>query len=351
MGAPRTGAAKWYQLAAGIAVSAACLWWAARKLLANEASREQLRLAFAQASYWTLLPLWACITLFYALKAWRWSLLLKPVGDFHVRRELVPPMMIGFAFNNLLPAHLGDFVRVFVLSRQRQVPVTAVLSSVVLERVFDIIAILLMLVTGLAFVPALDPKVQQTALVFAGLVGVFLVGAVIFVIWSKPMLRITERVVRTVGWFLPAALVSKVMGLLAAAADGLASLRSPQLIFGIAWSSLAQWSLNAATAYIALWSFGVPMTVPLACLVVSVTALSVTVPSSPGYFGVIQLCFMTVLQPFTDDQVAVFGASVYYHLSQYIPVTLIGLAYFNAAGLKLNEVQSAATKPSDTGQP
>ncbi|HET6422147.1 MAG TPA: hypothetical protein VFG20_00605, partial [Planctomycetaceae bacterium] len=67
--------------------------------------------------------------------------------------------------------------------------------------------------------------------------------------------------------------------------------------------------------------------------------------SSPGYFGVIQLCFMTVLKLFVDNQPAVFAASVYYHLAQYIPVTLIGLAYFIRSGMSLREVNAAAETP------
>jgi hypothetical protein len=49
-----------------------------------------------------------------------------------------------------------------------------------------------------------------------------------------------------------------------------------------------------------------------------------------------------VLALFTEDQASVFGASVYYHMSQYIPVTLIGLYYFNATGLKVREVEETA---------
>jgi uncharacterized protein (TIRG00374 family) len=103
---------------------------------------------------------------FYWLKAWRWAMLLSPVGKFAPLKDLFPPMMIGFAFNNLLPAHLGDVVRVFVFAGQRDIKKTAVLSTVVLERVFDIIAILCFLGVGLFFVEGLDESVRKSAIVF-----------------------------------------------------------------------------------------------------------------------------------------------------------------------------------------
>ena len=79
----------------------------------------------------------------------------------------------------------------------------------------------------------------------------------------------------------------------------------------------------------------------VAFVLLGVVALGVSVPASPGYFGVIQGCFIAVLSGLSDQQEAVFAASVYYHLANYIPVTLLGLYYFNRSGLTLHEVTAA----------
>ena len=47
--------------------------------------------------------------------------------------------MIGFMGNNVLPAHLGELIRVFVLGRTFALSKAAVLSSVVLERILDMV--------------------------------------------------------------------------------------------------------------------------------------------------------------------------------------------------------------------
>lgn len=341
--APRTSQHHLWQLALGIAISVGCLWWSAREMLNDKDGLEQIRTAFATANYITLLPIWLCLALFYLLKAWRWRLLLRPLGNFHTVRDLLPPVMMGFAFNNVLPAHLGDFIRVFLFARKQSVQPSAALSSVVLERVFDIIAVLLILGGGLLFVPSLAPSVQKTALVFAGISAVMMTGAMAFVIWTGPFVRLFETVLAWVP-MLPAGLRHKLTETLEAGATGLASLKQPQLLAGITVSSLAQWLLNAGLVHLSLWSFGIHVGWAVSCLVVGVTAFGVTVPSSPGYFGVIQLCFMTVLKVFVDDQhqPAVFAASVYYHLAQYIPVTLIGMGYFMFSGLRISDVNAAA---------
>jgi uncharacterized protein (TIRG00374 family) len=334
---------RWVHLALGIAVSVACLAWAAGGLLRDKDAIEQVGTAFVQANYLTLPPMWGALVGFYLIKAWRWRLLLKPVGDYHTLRDLVPPTMTGFAFNNLLPAHLGDFVRVYLFARKFRAPVTAVLSTVVLERVFDIVAILLLLGTGLVFVELPDPNVRRAALVFAAAAGAFVIVALAYVIWTRRFVAIFEAVLARLP-LVPAGLRRKLATMLEAGAAGLASLKHPQLLAGIAVSSLAQWILNGSMVYLALWSFGIQVGNGLlvSCIVLGVTALAVAIPSSPGYFGVIQAAFMSVLALFGANQADVFAASIYFHLAQYIPVTLVGLYYFNTTGLTFAEVEAAA---------
>jgi uncharacterized protein (TIRG00374 family) len=337
---------KWVHLAVGIAVSIGCLWWAVRDLLKDPNALQQIGQAFVRANYLSLPVMWLVLAAFYWLKAWRWRLLLKPVGDFHAVRDLVPPTMIGFAFNNLLPAHLGDFVRVFLFAQRRELNKTAVLSSVVLERVFDIVAILFYLGLGLVLVPGLDPSVKQSAFVFAAAAGFCVLGGLIYVIWTRPFVALVEWVLERLP-FVPGGLRRKLTGMLEAGADGLASLKNPRLIAGIMLTSWAQWALNGVLVHLSLWSFGIHVSPLVSCIVLGVVAFGVTVPSSPGYFGVIQLCFMSVLKLFGANEADVFAASVYYHLSQYIPVTLIGLYFFNTTGLSFRDVEHTAEAAAD----
>ena len=96
------------------------------------------------------------------------------------------------------------------------------------------------------------------------------------------------------------------------------------VLYNLAWLVI--------TLYLALAAF----------ILLGVVAFGVTVPSSPGYFGVIQLCFLVVLKLFVDDHERVFAASIYYHMVQWVPVTLLGLWYFNRSGLKVAEVEEEA---------
>lgn len=352
---------KWFNLTLGIVVTAACLWWAFEQMLKGESGRkspsevfEEIATAFRSADYRTLPAMWASLALFYWLKAVRWKYLLEPIGRFHPLRELLPSTLIGFAFNNVLPAHLGEFVRVFVFSRKSGLAKTSVLTTIVLERLFDIIAILAFLMLGLFLVDTsdLDPRIVTSAWIFGGVVCVGLLVAAIYLIWTKPVVQFIESMLDRLP-FIPTGIKEKAAGMMEAGEAGLASLRSVRLLSGITITSILQWLLNGFTIYLSLRAFGINVTPAVAAIVLGATAFGVTVPSSPGYFGVIQLCFMAVLKVFgSAEESVVFSASIYYHMSQWVPVTLIGMFFFLRGGYHFSEVDQAAAEnnsPVNTG--
>ena len=127
-------------------------------------------------------------------------------------------------------------------------------------------------------------------------------------------------------------------------------MRSARLVFWIAVTSLLQWLINGLSIYVALWSFGVRLSPQTSLVVMGVVAVAVTIPSSPGFFGVIQGAFVLSLEPLGVAKADAFAASIYYHISQYIPVTLIGLYYLNRSGLRLGELNRSASRIEEEGE-
>ena len=180
----------------------------------------------------------------------------------------MPSTLIGFAFNNVLPAHLGEFVRVFVFSRRTGLAKTSVLTTIVLERLFDIIAILGFLMAGLFLVDTsgLDPRIVTSAWIFGGLVCVALLIAAIYLIWTHPVVRFIEGLLDRLP-FVPAGLKEKAAGMMEAGEAGLASLRSVRLLAGITITSVLQWLLNGFLIFLSLKAFGIQVTSAVAAIV------------------------------------------------------------------------------------
>jgi uncharacterized protein (TIRG00374 family) len=323
----------------GIVVSVACF-----ALSLQGTNQKQLTEAFAGANYWSLPVMLGLLFLFYWLKTLRWQWLLAPVAPLTFG-QLFPPMLIGFAANNILPAHLGEFVRVFVVRKKYGVPATTVLSTVVLERIFDVLAILALFGVGLFFTNDLPDKYRNAALLLGAGASVGVIAVVVYLIWTEVFLRFMTW---SMSWFpfLPEKLTRGVIEMLRNGAHGLASLRSGKAVFLIAISSLAQWFINGLIAYVALKAFHIDVSPVEGLIVTGVTAIGVMIPSTPGYFGVIQVCFKVSMEALQVPVAAstVLGSSLYYHMSMWIPVTLLGLYYLQQMGFSLKDLQKAAAE-------
>ena len=317
--------------------------------VASQTNFERLSAAFAAADY-RLLPLFvAVLVAFYGLKAWRWAMLLRPLGRFGLG-ELWPSMMAGFAFNNLLPAHLGEFVRMHTFARQSGLSRPAVLSSIALERLFDVLAILGFLSFGLLASDAVPPSLRATGFGFLLFSLAFAGGAIWYVFDTARVVAITRWMLRTL--CVPSGVAGKVLNLAELGAAGMASLRRPRLLLGIVLTSLAQWGINGGLIVVALETFGVSCSAATASLVLAAVAFGVTLPSTPGYFGTLQLAFvlaMSGLPDFESQRDAIVAASIYYHAAQWLPVTAVGLWGFTRTGGQVRQMlaDKAAADSSD----
>lgn len=326
---------KLIKLVLGVTVTVACLTAAVWGI-----DLEEIKESFRHANFWTLPILLALLFGFFWLKALRWRMILEPIKRLSVS-QVTPAMMIGFMGNNIFPAHLGEFLRVFVLSKQFQIPKTTVFSTLILERLFDVVAILCFLGGSIYFAPNLPDDYRTASIILAiGTIAAVMVLAA-YLIWTDAVIGLFRKIFSYLR-FLPEKLTHLVLEMMKSGAHGMTSMKNKRLTFGIIWTSFAQWTFNGFSILVALWSFDIDVTPLAAFVVLGITAIGVTVPSTPGFFGVIQLCFWISLQAFGVSKADAFAASVYYQLSQYIPVTLIGLYFSHREGLKLGDAEREA---------
>ncbi|MFV0446729.1 MAG: lysylphosphatidylglycerol synthase transmembrane domain-containing protein [Planctomycetaceae bacterium] len=344
----------WLKHATGAFVSIGCLVW-----ILGHLDFDQILHAFATADYRTLPVMIVVVSTILLLNAWRWTWMLRPLGRFSIR-EAFPPLMIGLAMNNILPARLGELVRVDLFCRRNHTPRAAVLAGIALERVFDIVSVLGFLMIGLACLPQTDPRIRDAAWWLVGLTSVAVAGAGIYVLWTETITRWLNTLLQRVPG-MPAGIRQWVNRFLCQSATGLGVLRSRTLAGRSFVNTLAQWGLAAFQMSLALYAFGISISPAVACLLVSVVAIGVTVPSAPGFIGVIQALFVLVINKQTVgpvDEAAVVAASVYYHMTQYLLVTATGLILLlrsswnrSSATADLRESRHSRTDSQDVTAP
>lgn len=151
------------QIAGGLIISLLALWLAFRS-----ANLAQVAQALREANYFYLLPAALLVWLGLVFRALSWRVIL---GGQVPYARVYHAMNEGYLLNNLLPFRLGEFGRAYLISRGSRGSVTAAqaLSSVVVERVIDLLMILMLL---LAYLPQLAGLGLGTSFaIVSGLIG------------------------------------------------------------------------------------------------------------------------------------------------------------------------------------
>ncbi len=325
--------------AIGIAVSALLLWFALRDV------------PFAQvisALRASDLALWALCTvasqLIFPLRARRWRTILDPVAPRLPLGPLWRATAIGMMANNVLPARAGELVRVFAIVRERRdVPWSSALASLAVDRVFDALCVVLLLVVAMLapdfpsdFVIQGRP-VQTIALVMAAVVVVAFGGLFAMAQWPHAMEALA---VRLTGLVLPR-FRDRVGALVHALAAGLQVVREPARFAATLFWALLHWLTNALAFWFGFRAVGIVAPFTAALFVQGIIAIGVSVPSSAGFVGVFEYAAKLALPVYGVDPVKAVTWALGFHFLSFIPITAIGAWYFLRMGVHLDDVRAA----------
>ena len=143
-------------------------------------------------------------------------------------------------------------------------------------------------------------------------------------------------------FFLPARWLGLVLDHLKLGATGLEAIRDKSLVFKVVWCSVLQWVLMGVCTYFSLLAVDIEAPLSAAFVVVAVTVAGLTLPSSPGFFGTIQLGFTLALKPFGVGASEAVAASIFWHVLAYVSVLTVGMAFAFRFGLSVKEIRRQA---------
>ncbi|MFZ4621233.1 MAG: lysylphosphatidylglycerol synthase transmembrane domain-containing protein, partial [Bacteroidota bacterium] len=117
-----------------LAVTAFFLWFAFRGQ-----DMGQLFSALVQQPAGWLILLIGLNIFSHLLRAYRWKVLIEPIKSGVSVHSTFASLMVGFMINGFIP-RAGEIARSYVLGRKEKIPIGSVLSTVILERILDIIS-------------------------------------------------------------------------------------------------------------------------------------------------------------------------------------------------------------------
>ena len=278
----------------------------------------------------------------YLVRALRWQYLLLPVGRVRLSTAF-RTTVIGFAVSSLMPAHAGEVVRPYLLARQEGLSATATFATVVLERLLDVTAVLLLFGSFLLF---FDPGM---ALIGSGVfsavkvggtlsaVGALLALGTVFLLAGHPekLGRATQRVERV----LPVRVAHLVSRLVQRFTEGLAVMRQPIRLLVAVALSFPLWLLIAVGIWLVTRALHIdlPYTGSFLLMVLLVIGVSVPTPGGIGGFHAAYQIGATAFYAVPNDQA--IGAAVLLHAVSFVPVTLLGTLFMAQDGLNLSRIR------------
>ena len=331
---------------AGSMAAAAFLWWFLRgvDLGAMLGQIRQARVAYIAGAV-------ALSLAGVGARACRWQYLVAPFRQVHVRL-LAAAIFIGSAVTALLPGRLGEIARAIFLGRRAGVPSSTAFGTIVLERLLDVLALLLLLAAALALAPAAalgSPRgdlvlaIRAGALVaFGALVGIAGIGLAVHHVPDQVASRLRELIGRLPGWLgrfgwrLGSSFAAGLSGALTT--TGPSGPLARQLRAGIAGHTLLLWATICGVHALLFRAFDLDVSAvqipPLLFLIA--LGLSVPVPASLGsYHKAVQVGLTTMVGASNE---AAAGYAIVSHAVTQLAPALIGAVLLAREGLSLSSL-------------
>ncbi len=265
-----------------------------------------------------------------SLSSFRWSRISGPNVRF---RETFAAMLIGMFINNVLPARLGEVARGYVLCRKNDFSFTYSISTVLLDRFFDLTGLLILM---FMFFPSgsLPPMVSQGIYAIMGLLA-FCVLMIILLSRESFANHLSRKFTSIEKSFL-----SRFAKRVIEIQENLKRIGSPMTIIFFISISVLTWLSMSVALWVVIRALGI-QSVPFTCIpfVCALLNIGITVPSSPGYVGVYQFLLVYLLSIFDVPRHEGFTISILYHASWYIPYTIVGFLFLLKEHLHIRDIQ------------
>ena len=291
-----------------------------------------------EADYGWLIPGVAVYFVAVLARTWRWDYLLRPLKPIKVR-ALFPVVVIGYMGNNLFPLRIGELLRAYVLREREGVSVSASLATVVVERIFDGLIMLLFVFVALPFTPVPGDAVRTTVII--GSVGFLAAMIIFFVLAALP-----EQAFRLATWasnlFLPYRVRDPLLDFTRRFLDGLVSLRSWRSVLMIFFTSAVIWLLETVKYWFVMHAFPFEVSFFALMLMNGVVNLATTLPSAPGYLGTFDGPGIAVLVLYGVAGETAAAYTLVLHAALWLPITALGVFYMIRSRMSWSDFGQAA---------
>lgn len=328
-------------------------WWFWRRLGLNW---EDVSSSVAQSDWRMLCLAFAVVCMTYLLRAYRWGALLAPLTPASLR-ELFVATTVGFS-GVFLAGRAGEVVRPVVLSmRDRRVRPAASFVTIMVERLCDLLAVIVVFALNLLWFSVPVERVAEFAQGRAGQVvlwmfvhgrvaGLLLLIGVALSLVGLAWFR--RRSISAIGWLdqrfehwrlMPTRLRHAIISTLEQLARALSVLvNARELVVIVGWTSLLWLAILLANWFVLL-AFGLPFGLREAVFVMGWSLVGSLVPTPGGAAGAFHAAtaFGLIVLGVPEHQAA--AAAIIIHLVDFGPAIIFGLYYFLRGDINITRLR------------
>ncbi len=325
----------WGRVVAGYGVAAGCFYW-----IFHDLNLAQLLESLARVNWWWV-PLAIVLDLCtYVSVAWEWQFLLRPLGPLSFWR-LNQAVFAGRFANDVLPVHMGYLIRIYLVSRWLGAPISAVIPSLLVERLFDGFWLALGIGITALFIP-LPLELVRAAEILGALIvsGTGLMALLLFL-----RARRNEAVrPRDSKQGIRARLCQKISVFTGRLLDGLRGIGHSRWLGPAVALSVAKLLVQALTFLTLLWAYGFHMPFWVEFAVFAIACVGISLPSTPASAGVFQLFCVAGLTLFGVPKPTATGFALLAFVLITAPLATAGFFAVTSTGLSWRQLRQEAAR-------
>jgi uncharacterized protein (TIRG00374 family) len=261
----------------GLVVSLAAVYF-----ITSQVNLNQLKDAIVGAHYIYVLPTIFFLLLGLVTRAFRWQVLLS--GDLPIGRTF-SIMNVAYLVNGVLPLRIGEVARIYLATRATPpVPPMKTASTIIVERLLDLLAVVLMVVLALAGGPV--PNQIRASALISGVLAI--VGFVVLIGLASQRLLANRLLLWTLHLIdrqSDSPLAVQLTRWLDHFLDGLQPLTRPRALFAALVWTAASWGISTIAGYILMFTFYTQASWAATMLYIAAAAFAIAVPAVPGNLG------------------------------------------------------------------
>ena len=300
---------------------------------------------------WVLLS--ACVLFTeFIIRSIRWRVLLWDIAPNVRLARLFVATVIGMALNVVLPLRAGDFARPFLGSRETGTSMLPLFTIAVIERVFDILGLVMVLCMMVVMLPehaAAQGELVWNLKLYGGIFGVAGVSGLAIFLFLASREQAARHVFERIVALGPPPVRARFLALFDGFVEGLSSVRSRGALVKAGLLSLLHWTNGSISIWCLFRAFDMDLPFAAACFTTVAIALTVALPQAPGFFGVFHVAIEKTLVLWGLDAAPAQAFAIIFWAVSFVPVTTTGAFLYWKEGLSGKVLRSSAADVTPGG--